>query len=331
MPVTGDERVLFRAGKRRVLLVSLLSLGVWSIFPTGGDAQYAKFSGDWQPGTPGPAVDTSPAAIRRTVKELQAFPEEEFPSAVPPAAALGLATLKHQLRDLLLQALKGSTEVQASAVREVLEQQLLAAGVELIGSDWNRRTHPYGNVVGIKVETPSEMTGGLAVTTTLAIPCGEDSSLYLLRREEGRWQLQIAVESDGYTKISGAQGNLRYAASPRDASGEWFAVVTRTNPWCTSNWHAIQYRVLRPAESPYEPRELFSKVAGIYLGYDDMEKLVATKTSLHLSFWDWQGLSVDLFTRARVENYEVVGQTVKRRPPIANSPEGFLNEWSDLA
>src|SRR5208282_5045097 len=169
------------------------------------------------------------------------------------------------------------------------------------------------------------------VTTTLAIPCGEDSSLYLLRREEGRWQLQIAVESDGYTKISGAQGNLRYAASPRDASGEWFAVVTRTNPWCTSNWHAIQYRVLRPAESPYEPRELFSKVAGIYLGYDDMEKLVATKTSLHLSFWDWQGLSVDLFTRARVENYEVVGQTVKRRPPIANSPEGFLNEWSDLA
>jgi hypothetical protein len=143
---------------------------------------------------------------------------------VPAPAALGLTTLKHQIRDLLLQSLTSGADLPPAALRKALELQLSAAGVRLIGADWERRSHPYGNVIDISVEVPSEMAAGLAVTTTLAIPCGQDSSLYILGRQEGRWHLLMAEESDGYSRISGAQGGCTMQFLPRTlrVDGLWW-------------------------------------------------------------------------------------------------------------
>jgi len=328
---TGCGPVRTRSQKHLIAIALLLGMSWGIVGAVKGNPQYAKFSGDWRPGFAGPPVDARPTAIRQTLQRLRAVPNGEFPEVVVREdASEDLTTLKHQLRELFLQILASNGELEPTQLQALMIEKLKAAAIVTGGAEEDRTFRPYPGILEIRVEAPGGQTNHLALMTTLGIPCGTDSSLYLFERSAGVWKMVMALESDGYVKISGGQQGIRYSVAPRDSKGNWFAVVTRTPPWCTSVWRVVQWRVLRPGPDPYAPRELFSRAEGINLGDDEYGDLKTFEKGFRLIFWGSHGFSPMLLTRAYVENYLLEGDTVTRKPPYANSPDGFFDEWVSL-
>jgi hypothetical protein len=165
------------------------------------------------------------------------------------------------------------------------------------------------------------------VVTNLTIPCGSDASLNLYRRYGAAWQLILVEESNGYKDISGGQGSFQFAVSPPDAEGNWYVVTTDVNPWCSSNWQQLRYKVLRPGEDANHPAVLLDEHTSVYLGTDVPYKLTLNRQGFELRIVAAQGLDDSILTREHVQNYEVSGNRVKRIPPLALAPEDFLDEW----
>jgi hypothetical protein len=89
------------------------------------------------------------------------------------------------------------------------------------------------------------------------------SNLGLIDNEEGD------VEKNDYHSISGGRRIFEFGVSWLDENKDFFIVTASVNPWCTSNWRAITYRVLRCGPQPYEPSVLLSRKQTIYLGAED--------------------------------------------------------------
>lgn len=100
--------------------------------------------------------------------------------------------------------------------------------------------------------------------------------------------------------------------------------------WCTSAWRGIHYEVLRPGHNPYEPQVLLSVNDGTNIGFDPTFKLRVERDGFRLVFCKRQSLDFDLFVRPSVAAYKVRGDLAKRIPPLAFSPEDFLDEWINL-
>lgn len=160
--------------------------------------------------------------------------------------------------------------------------------------------------------------------------CGRDSSIYVYRKHGKQWDLVIVQEANDYTEVSGAQGSFVYAISPPDHQGQWFVVVTDVNPWCTSNWQSLRYKVLRAGPSPTQPQVLLSKRATTYLGQDEPQKISVRKDGFQLAYWGHFALDAGILVRAHVENYLVGVDHVRRVPPFALHPHEFVDEWLEL-
>lgn len=207
-------------------------------------------------------------SISQTIRDLRkAWQINEDPSVpddprIRPAARILLKKLKHQLRDLILDTFNarghriGSPERLKSDLLAKLKRNGITAG-SLGGR---------GTIADIGIHRPDKHPNLLAVTTTLEILCGNDTSLYLAKRRGTRWELILALESNDYKEISGAQGSFEYAISPPDRKGDFFVVTVDINPWCTSFWQAIRYKVFRVGSQPYRPKRIMSRKEGVYKG-----------------------------------------------------------------
>jgi hypothetical protein len=167
----------------------------------------------------------------------------------------------------------------------------------------------------------------MAVVTNLTIPCGSDASLSLYRRNGETWQLILVAESNGYTDISGAQGSFQFAISPPDAEGNWFVVAADVNPWCSSNWQQLRYKVLRPGDDANRSVVLLNEHTSVYLGTDQPYRLTVNPHGFELHIVAAQGLDDSILTREHIQNYEVSGNRATRIAPLALAPEDFLDEW----
>lgn len=169
-----------------------------------------------------------------------------------------------------------STEPSASSPAHDVDLRLVAETVD--------------SLYDITIKRPHECLDLIAVTTTIGVLCGADTSLYLFKYEGKNWKLILASEANDYDLISGAQGNFEFGVSWPDRSGEFFVVTASVNPWCTSNWQAITYRVLRPGPRPYEARELLDRKKIIWLIDDPPYRLNVRDTGFTLSFHDGDSL-----------------------------------------
>lgn len=218
-------------------------------------------------------------SISQTIRDLRkAWQINEAPSVpddprIRPAARTLLKKLKHQLRDLLLDTINAQDHRIRSPER--LKSNLLAklkkSGIPVGG-------YEIGDITGISIQRPERHPNLLAFTTTLGILCGNDTSLYLARWRGIRWELILALEANDYKEIDGAQGLFKYAISPPDRKGDFFVVVVDINPWCTSNWQAIRYKVFRVGSKPYRPKRIMSRKETVYLGSDLTYRLSAEPT-----------------------------------------------------
>jgi hypothetical protein len=188
----------------------------------------------------------------------------------------------------------------------------------------------YGGVGEVAFQEVEGRPDLLALKTTVGIPCGTDSSLYLFRRRALAWSLDLAVESNGYEEVSGALGAFAFAVTSHPGA-DYRVVTADVNPWCTSNWQSLRSHVYLPGPEPYAPLVVADQVRGIFLGMGDpYYKLLADADGYSLYFPAEQGLEGG-YTRQHVERFAIVGDTVARTRPLAVDRLGFVLEGLDLA
>src|SRR5215472_8141538 len=275
--------------------------------------------------------------IADTLQQLRHIKIEDDHEADVPAAVIPMLTrLKHDLLASFQQVLNESGPgVQAATAQEELLRRLQAAGVGLTDFYSEADQGGYGLIFNLEVRQPSGHSDLLMFRSELSIECGDDSSLYVFQKREGRWKVVIAIESNGYKKVYRGLANLLYYdVSPPDADGRWFLVYAHEYPSCQGNWNGIQYRVLRPGASPEKPILVLSREEGMYRGGiyrgGDLPKLEVTKDSFRLEFDGSQELDAGVLARTHVACYRIAGNQASRMPPLADSAAGFLDEWAHM-
>jgi hypothetical protein len=268
--------------------------------------------------------------IAGTLQQLRQIEIEFHHENDVPGAAIPLLTrLKHDLLALFQQVLnEGGPVVPAAAAQEELLRRLKVAGVYL--KDWDdwKGIVTYGFIHQLDVTQPSGHPDLIVFRSEIYIQCGEDSSVYIFQKKQGRWDMVITVESNGYKQISGGLGDLQYQVSPPDEHGQWFLVYAYENPWCTSNWQAIYFRALRPGATPEKPVVVLAREEEVFR--EAQANLEVTRDSFRLEFVASQRLDFGVLTRTHVARYRIAGNRATRIPPLADSPAGFLDEWSRL-
>lgn len=276
--------------------------------------------------------DSSTDSISSTVSALrQVNGEEAYDSKIPTDARALLTKLKHQLRDLIQNSLDADADARTPA--GVLNAKVLAAlrreGVSVGGPKDD--VHTFGSVYAINVTRPRGHKELIAATTDISVHCGSDSSLYLFRREGARWRLVLADEANDYEQVNGARERFDFRVSPPDAQGGFFVVSADVNPWCTSSWQMMRYRVFRVGDEAYSPRVVLKGDDSIYLG-TEMEgfRLDATANTFTLRFDSSQSLDPGRLIRPHVLKFKVEGESAERVAPVAFEPEDFADEWAQM-
>jgi len=197
-----------------------------------------------------------PDSVRHIVSELRRFPVGSGDdAAVPQPVATNLTRLKHALRDLIVRvvaapdAVKSAPEVLAARVIERLEGEDVPVGDE----------GGYGAIPRIEFQRPPEYPAWLVATTSLSIPYGLDTSLYLFEIQGSSWKHVLTVESNGYKEISGAQGGLTYYVAPPVPHQKPYLVTADVTPSPVSVWQGLRVKVLRIGDRPETPIILASR------------------------------------------------------------------------
>jgi hypothetical protein len=198
-----------------------------------------------------------PDSVRHIVSELRRFPvDPDDADDVPQPVATNLTRLKHALRDLIVDvvaapdAVKSAPDVLAARVTERLEEEDVPVGDE----------GDYGAIPRIEFRRPPEYPAWLVATTSLSIPYGLDTSLYLFEIQGNAWKNVLTVESNGYKEISGAQGWMTYYVAPPQPHQKPYLVTADITPALASVWQGLRVKVLRIGDTPETPIVLASRV-----------------------------------------------------------------------
>ena len=225
----------------------------------------------------------SVATTLGALRGLEAVPEDPFPTDVPPAARVLLANAKAELRDLatsLLHDQSADAKLAAANVQRAMTEALNAAGaLEACDSQ-------YGNLEAPKITSAGDDL--VAVVVDLAIPCGDDASLFLFRHDAGGWHLVLDRERNDYETVAGGAGGLEYRVSAPDEHGSYLVLVSDINPWCISMWQAIRWEVFRLNRGWRDPEKVADGYDSIYLDSD--LKLEVTPDTFGL---EYTGSSID--------------------------------------
>jgi hypothetical protein len=286
--------------------------------------------------------EPQPQSISASIDELRATNhavDGAMDTRIPPATRRLMTVLKHQLRALVIEVLKHPTAPDQSAyelkqqVIDRLKQQGATVALPPFPKFWNAEAEKiisYGYIDEIAFKRPGGHPDLLAVTTALAINCGEDISFYLFRQNREGYQFILALEANGYEEVSGAQSSFDYSISPADKTGKFFVVAADVNAWCTSRWQMLRYKVLRVGATPEEPEIIVKAGHGILIDKEPIFRLTTTSDGFKFTFWHEQSLDGGIQERHHVLNYSLRGNNVRRIAPLALRPEDFLDEWIHL-
>lgn len=232
--------------------------------------------------------------VADTVNSLRRVHTDGMETEIPAPAKPLLTTLKHELRDLIANRLRfekrrvSTQQLQARVIVDLSGLGLIDSeeGFVIVDTDYHDVGYDYGDIQSITVARPHDDFDLIAVTTTLGICCGADTSLYLFKYEDREWTLVLADEKNDYDSISDGRRRFESGVSWPDENRAFFVVTASVNSWCTSNWQSITYRVLRFGPRPYEPSVLLSRAQTIYLGAEDPPyRLEVGDASFRLSFY----------------------------------------------
>jgi hypothetical protein len=259
-----------------------------------------------------------------------------YPSPeVPPDVQKLLPQMKAGLRKMISEVLNAYPAASVDVLRHLVLEELKSADVQPRNSvqfveNYDPEAGSFGYVYDVEIRQPAPGLKLLAIVTTLDVPCGSDSSLYVYELRGASWQLVLIDEASDYDTVADAQGSFQYAVSPPDKDGGWFVVAADVNPWCSSNWQSLRYKVMRVGQTPDHPQILFSERQSVFLGNDETFKLRVGRKGFQISQIADQSLDSGILTRVHIQKYEVAGNRVSRVPPLGLVPQDFLDEWVQL-
>ncbi|HEX8126189.1 MAG TPA: hypothetical protein VF548_11450 [Allosphingosinicella sp.] len=272
------------------------------------------------------AVGSAAIALRSERQALTAVPLEEDGTSVPPAAARRIEAVKDRMRDFVRSMMAcAPTSVDPAALAAAMAQR---SGVsQTAPSDSAAPPEDrHGSAIAFDVSRVEAQPDMLAVVATLGIKCGSDSILILYRRTRPGWREVMVRRAEPYSEVKGGWGDLRFAVSPADATGNWFVATVSTTPWCTSAWQGMPFELARPGAAPERPKVIFRGRNTIYLGNESDLVLKAEPGAFEIRN-DGSSLDPEVLIRRHVRRYSVAGDSVRRVQPVAESVRDFADEW----
>lgn len=242
---------------------------------------------------------------------------------VPPDVAANLTALKHALRDLVIAAAAapGAIETSAESLTANVINQVEDAGVP-VGGDG-----VFGVISRIEFRRPERFPDWLLATTSLAIPYGVDTSLYLFEKSGNGWKYALALEANGYHEISAAQGGLTYYVSPMAEGKRPYLVTAEVTPWPTSVWQILRLRVLRIGRTPDRPLVLAARALSYCLDGDSFVSIRADRFSL---IYEAEAADPALggFRGVHYLEYAVGGGGARIARETAIDPDNWVRKWA---
>jgi hypothetical protein len=224
------------------------------------------------------------ARAGRSVYEPDSTFDEDF--VRKPVRAM-LTRAKHDMRDQIVAAMSQDPEIGArpDAIQAAIKRRFGQAGLkERRGDDLLRYASRFGAHVSEVPEHPELM----AVTLSIEIPLGDDTSLYVFARGPSGWDMVLASEVNGYASTTRAQSRFRYKISPSADDGNWFVVTGSITNHAASAWQAVTYTAQMRGADPEHPRIMVQKSRSIYVGGFEEEtdafQLIPSANGFRISF-----------------------------------------------
>jgi hypothetical protein len=240
----------------------------------------------------------------------------------PRGASPALTEVKHQLRDWIESRMSTLDQGgDAADLRQKLNSELGAAGL-LCG--WVAKATPCPDEwqLGYLSEIDFRRTGGfLILITHTGIECGFDDSAYLYEWSAAKgWRRVWQTEQTAYTKEAYRPQNIESIQV-----SSTLVLTLGNQPWCSSNWRELYYRVFRlaPDAAAGAAKPLIN---GVKYGFasDAIEGSVGPDDALV----QFSVASVDgAFIRRAIRHFQIDHQIIRRVDPLALSPRDFSEEW----
>jgi len=258
-----------------------------------------------------PTIQQAAANLSAIQKTLLTTPlGEEMDPNIPPLTRQNILKLK----DSIARLAEAYMNCQPQEPDPKRITQDLSALVPPNPSDENK----FGSGLSFTVT----LTGRLvSITAKFGIKCGDDTILLIFSPRENSWTEVLRWQAPSYKDVSGGFWSFQHQISPPDANGAWFVVTSHVMPWCSSTWSSIEYAILRPG-----PKVLLKRSEGMWWGNEDFGTLAATQNTADIRFTN-RGIDPEVHSRVFIRRYEIKGDTIKRVPPVAESPRDFVDEW----
>ena len=206
-----------------------------------------------------------------------------------------------------------------------LNSELRAAGL-VCGWDAGDPKCPEWWQLGYLSDLELKRTGVfVTLITRVGIECGFDDSAYLYGSSPSTgWRRLWQSEQNKYTKDGYKPQTIRsIQTSPYSESMDNLVLTLGTQPWCSSNWHDVYYRVFRLGQNP-EAEPLVDGEDYAFEGWS-----IAASLGEDDALVEFRVASVDpaLHNRAAIRHYRIKGDKVTRIDPLALSPRDFVEEW----
>lgn len=217
------------------------------------------------------AVGVSIAAV---VSRLQDVQVADGDPRIPLSVRTNLMHLKKGLLDLVLVTYREQPD-QTMDLHELQRRIAIILGAkgtcggdikELAARGSSDGVLRYADHIGVALQRFPDRPNIIAATTIITLPCGEDSSLYLLEEKNDALEVVLAQAADAYESIVDAQAFLSFdIGTTRDPEG-WYLVTANISPWCSSNWQLLRYSVIVPASGEAGSTVILKGSDKIYLG-----------------------------------------------------------------
>jgi len=252
-------------------------------------------------------------------------------------ATPALTTVKHELRDWIESRL---SVLQWNGLRwnpdpVVLQEQLNdeLRRVELICDSQSKAPCPEQSGLGFlgPVILDMKRESFLVVRTSVGIQvCGDDDSAYAYDLVDNQWRRFWQSEQNDYEEGKYIPQRLQEVViSSTDFHlhadrTEHLILTLGTEPWCSSNWHDVYYRVWQTKGTNVEPVLLLSGSDWANVGGYPIHGSV-NRTGV---FTEYTVSSVEGgFTRPEIRHYVLEKGKLERVDPIALNPRNFTAFW----
>ena len=275
--------------------------------------------------------DARLSEIRDLLVPMRIEQKELLPSR---GATPQFTRVKHLLRDWVESRLSGlAPTAQPNGLQAQLNAELKKAGLicEYDANGTSEVPCPElggaGFLGGIRLTEQNEI---LIVITGLSVQnCGFDESAYAYKWSDNAWQRFWKSEQDDYTADKyNPQEIVNVLISPRAAGGtnetsKRLVLTLGQNPWCTSSWQPIYYRVWRVGGQYSAPKLLLQNSVIAFLTDPPFSgEVKPNEVQVEYPIHD-----VGTGIRTAIQHLSFEQDRVRRIEPYALSTNDFVDEW----